>query len=531
MENNLVFDHLEKTALHAPEKTAIIYGEQKISYEEFLATSRKLAKLFMQLGVKKGDRIAVLMPNCPEYLYTYLASSMVGAILVGISTRYRGPEIATILNNSRPRVLVMIDQHRGVNFPKLLREYIFPEIIPNTIVHETQKKLKIMKSKAAVFHEFLQRESEITDEALSKRKQQISPDDGALAIYTSGTLGKPKGTLLTHLNISKAMKVEVREWGLTEEDRILLHLPMTHIGGATETSIAGIIAGSTLVVMDHFHPAEALKIIEKEEVTFLGQVPTMFAMMFNLPDFGSYDLSSVRTCAVAGAPTPPELMEKLFEIGQGVVRTGYGLSETSGLITYTATEDSRDKIINTVGKPPPEFNLKIVDDERKELPLGETGEVAVKGDCVMKEYYDNPAETELVLDNEGWLYTGDMGLIDKEGYLQLKGRKKEIIITGGFAVYPQEVEEKLVKHPLIQQAAVLGVPDPVMGETGKAYIVPLEGAVLKQSEINEHLKEYLADFKIPRQYTFRDSLPLTHTGKIEKRILKDEVANEGVSRS
>lgn len=526
MENIFVSDHLERTAQETPDKTALVYGEKKITYDEFLANSRKLAKYFLDLGVKRGDRIAVLMPNCPEYLYTYMASSMVGAILVGVSTRYKGPEIANILNNSQPLVLVMIDEHRGLNYQKIIREHLFPGVIPHTVVHETQGKKKLLLRKAERFQHLLQGE-EISDEELKKRKQHLSPDDGALVIYTSGTIGKPKGAVLTHRNITTSMMIEARKWEFTGEDRILLHLPMSHIGGATETSIPGIIAGSTLVIMDHFHPAEALKVIADERVTFLGQVPTMYAMMFSVPEFDSYDLSSVRACAVAGAPTPPELMEKLFDIGQGVVRTGYGLAETAGLITYTSVEDPKEKILHTVGKPPPEYMLKIVDDERQELPQGEIGEVAVKGDCVLKEYFDNPAETEAVIDSEGWFYTGDLGLFDKEGYLELKGRKKDIIITGGFSVYPQEVEEKLVKHPMIQQAAVCGVPDPVMGETGRAFIVPLEGNTLKQSEIREHLEKYLADFKIPRQYVFRDSLPLTPTGKIEKRFLKESIADEG----
>lgn len=527
LEAKLLADHLERAASLYPEKEALVYNDKKITYSQLLHATKNLAKSFLNMGIKKGDRIAVLMPNSPEYIYTYMASSLTGAILVGINPSYKGPEIAYILHNSRPRILCIIDHFRQVDYQKVIREHIFTDIIPYIIINNTRQSKKKIIRKAIIFENMLKDGEFINDDLLRKRKEILTPEDDALVIYTSGTTGKPKGAVLTHKNINTTIGAEVREWEITFRDRMLLHLPMSHIGGAAEVFIAGLMAGATLIIMDHFNPVEALKLIEKEKITFLGQVPTMFAMMFGVPDFNKYDLSSVRMCAVAGAPTPPEVMVKMFGIGHGIVRTGYGLAETAGLVTYTSKRDPREKMTTTVGKPVPEFSLKIVDDNRKELPPGEIGEVAIRGDGVFKEYYELPAETEAVIDKDGWFYTGDIGLIDDTGYLILKGRKKDMIITGGFTVFPQEVEDRLNRHPYIQMAAVCGVPDPVLGEVGRAFIVPKEGKVLKQGDIVLYLQKYLADFKIPRQYTFRDSLPLTPTGKVEKKALQEEIANQG----
>ncbi len=527
MNFNLISDCLEKAFKLSPEKEALVHGDKRINYQEFWENAQQMAKAFLELGIKKGDRIAVLMPNCPEYLYTYMASSMVGSVMVGINPAYKGPEIAYIINNSLPKALIMIDQHHDVNYQKLIREYIFPGVIPHIIINNTQQSKKFIIRRSLSFEKLISQESTTDDEMLLERKKILSSDDAALVIYTSGTTGKPKGAVLTHKNILTSIGVEVREWEISSRDRLLLHLHMSHIGGAAELSVAGLMGMSTMIIMDHFNPVDALQLIEKEKITFLGQVPAMFSMMFNVSDFESYDLSSIRACAVAGAPTPVEVMQKMYGIGRGIVLTGYGLAETAGLVTYTSKEDPPETVMNTVGKPAPEFQIKIVDEEKSELPNGENGEVAIKGDSVLAEYYELPEETEKSIDQEGWFYTGDIGFIDDNNYLQLRGRKKDMIITGGYTVFPQEIEDILMRHPRIQLAAVCGVPDPVLGETGRAYIVPQEGNTFKQKEIIAYLEQYLAEFKIPKQFVFRQSLPLTTSGAVEKRILQEEIANEG----
>ncbi len=527
MEATLLHHYLEKAADLHPEKEALTTGAARVTYAEFLDTSKNLARALLELGVEKGDRVAVLMPTSIEYIYTYMAASMVGAILAGINPNYKGPEIAYILNNSLPRVLIMKDKHRDVDLQKVIREHIFPGVIPYIVIQNTQQKKKFLIRRAIDFETLMDIESQFDEEALSERKETVAPGDGVLVIYTAGIMGKPKGVVLTHQNILTTTRVQAQYWEIVPEDRILLHLPMSHIGGAVELFITGLTAGATQDVMSHFNPLEAMKRIENEKITVLGQVPTMYVMMFHAPGFEHYDLSSLRMLAVAGAPSTREIIEKMSQIVDGPVRTGYGLSETAGFVTHSLTEDPPTKLYETVGKPVPDFQFKIVDEERKELPEGETGEVAIKGDCVFKEYFEQPTETEKSIDPEGWFYTGDMGFFDQDGYLVLRGRKKDMMITGGFTVFPQEIEDKLNRHPQIQMAAVCGVPAPVLGEIGRAFVVPQPGKIFKQSEIIDYLGQYLADFKIPQQFSFRDSLPLTPTGEVEKRILQEEIANQG----
>lgn len=526
MNATLISDYLERAASASPHKEALVYKDQRLTYAECWQAVTNLAGNFLNLGVKKGDRIAVIMPNSPEYLYTYMAASLVGAIVVGINPVYKGPEIASILNNSLPRLLIMIDKHRQNDYQRIIREHIFPGIIPHIIIQDTQEKKKLLIRNALRFKDLLNPISDQDTIALRERKKILDPDVKILVIYTSGTTGRPKGAALTHKNIITSTAIEGGQWGLSNADRILLSLHMSHIGAA-EVSVAAIYHEATLVMMDHFNPIDALELIAKEKITFLGQVPTAFAMMLNVADFDKYDVSSLRLCVLAGAPLLPGILERMAGAGMGQLMVGYGMAETAGLVTYTAKDDFMETLRDTVGKPSDLVNIKIVDNDRKELPPGEIGEIAIRGDCVMQEYHELPAETDRVMDSEGWFYTEDMGLFNDAGYLVLKGRKEEIIMTSGFPVFPQEIEEKLLSHPQIHSVAVLGVPDAVHGEIGRAFIVPEDGKIFKQSELISYMENMLAEFKIPRQFSFRKSLPVTPTGKVEKRILQEEIANEG----
>lgn len=527
MNATLISDYLERAASSNPSKEALVYQDRRLTYGECWQKVSSLAGSFFKLGLKKGDRIAVIMPNCPEYLYTYMAASMVGAVVVGINPVYQGPDIASILNNSLPKMMVMIDKHRQNDYQRIIREHIFPGIIPHIVIHETQQNKKLLIRNALRFGELLTEPDEEIQKGLDERKKNINPDDAALVIYTSGTTGRPKGVILTHKNIISSTAIEEAQWGFTETDRILLSLHMSHIGAA-EISVAGIHNKATLVLMDHFNPVDALTLIAEEKITFIGQVAPAFAMLLNVSDYYKYDTSSLRLCVLAGAPLIPGLLERMAAANMGErLMVGYGMAETSGIVTFTDKDDSVEILNKTVGKPPLNVNTKLVDENRQEVSAGEIGEVAIKGDFVFSEYHELPAETAEALDSEGWFYTGDMGVFNKEGYLTLKGRKEDTIMTSGFSVYPFEIEETLIQHPQIKAAAVVGVPDPVHGEIGRAYIVPEQGKVFKQSELIAYMEKTLAEFKIPRQFAFRKSLPLTPTGKVEKRILQEEIANEG----
>ena len=526
MDATLISDYLERAASASPHKEALVYNDRRLTYSECRQAVTNLAGSFIKLGVKKGDRIAVIMPNSPEYFYTYMAASLVGAIVVGINPVYKGPEIASILNSSLPRLLIMIDKHRQNDYQRIIREHIFPGIIPHIIIHDTQEKKKFLIRNALRFRDLLNQIETQEIKTLEERKKILDSDAKVLVIYTSGTTGRPKGAALTHKNIISSTVIESEQWGLCNTDRILLSLHMSHIGSA-ELSVGAIRHEATLVMMDHFNPVDALNLIETEKITFIGQVPTAFALMLNVADFDKYDISSLRLCMLAGAPLLPGILERMAGANMGELKVGYGMAETAGIVTYTAKDDFMETLRYTVGKPSDLVTIKIVDEERKEMPPGEIGEIAIRGDCVIKEYHELPAETDRVMDSEGWFYTGDMGVFNEAGYLVLKGRKDDMFMTSGFKVFPQEVEEKLMEHPQIQTAAVVGVPDAVHGKIGRAFIVPVDGKVFKQSELLSYMENILAEFKIPRQFSFRKSITLTPTGKVEKRILQEEIANEG----
>lgn len=324
--------------------------------------------------------------------------------------------------------------------------------------------------------------------------------------------------MLSHRNIISNIEVEVRHFHLRSSDRMVLHLPMNHVGGATEMTMGAIIAGATMLVLDRFHPQKTLELVQKERATFLGQVPTMFIMELNLPNFQGYDLSSLDRLAVAGAPTPTEVMKRMMEIAP--VITGYGMTEVAGFVTYTEVKDDPETVARTVGRVAPEFELRVIGSDGKELPAGEIGEVIVRGPCVMQGYYGNEEATREAIDPDGWYYTGDMGYLDDRGYLTLAGRKKEMYITGGYNVYPPEVEEALSLHPDVLLSACIGVPDQVLGEVGKAFIVPRPGRVIEPDALRAYLADRLAEYKIPRYFELKENLPMTPLGKVDKKLLK-----------
>jgi acyl-CoA synthetase (AMP-forming)/AMP-acid ligase II len=382
---------------------------------------------------------------------------------------------------------------------------------------------------AITWDEIMREEYLDYEQALKERESQVEPDDGLLIVYTSGTTGQPKGAVLTHRSVISQSLVLIDEFGaptgLTPNDRFLHHVPVNHVSGATELGASPIIAGATQVIIDQFHPVVSLEQMEKHKVTIFAGVPTMFVMQFNLPNFKDYDLSAIRFCMVGGAMAPKDILAKMKEITPYCTNP-MGMTETSGLITYTDIGASVENLNKTVGKVAPEFEMKIVDKDRKEVPNGTAGEVAYRGPSLMKEYFRMPEATAAAFDEEGWFYSGDAGYIDENGDLCLVGRIKEMYITGGENVYPAEIEEYISRYPGVALVAVLPVPHKVMGEVGRAYIVPKPGAQLDGDAIQEYLKEFLAPYKIPREYVFRDSFPMTPLGKIEKKILRQELEKE-----
>ncbi|MGE5370646.1 MAG: class I adenylate-forming enzyme family protein [Solirubrobacterales bacterium] len=518
----LLSEYMKKVAREFPDRPAFIYHDQRITYREFANASERLARYLLTAGVKPGDRIAYIFTPRPEFFYLYMAASQIGAIIVGMSTRHTPDEMRYILKGSEASMIVTLATMYGIDYQERLGQ-ILPECpsVKQIVVVDGPPVLE----GAVAFEDTATLEYPEMAKSLAERENQRGPDDGLLIVYTSGSTGQPKGALMTHRNIIHMSLVLVGELGVLPEDIWLNHLPMNHVAGATELGASAIIAGSTQV-LEGFAPDKALAVIEKYKVTVLGQVPTMYAMEFALPDYGRYDLSSLRAAVISGAPAPTELLRKMVETMVPVCYNCLGLTEVSGLITYTAAGADLETLNQTVGKCAPEFEMKIVDQNRKPVPDGTPGEIAYRGTSVIKEYFKLPDATKAAIDEAGWLYSGDLGFIDDDGNLRLVGRAKEMYITGGYNVYPPEIEDCLMRYPGVMMTACIGVPDPIQGEVGRAYIVPLPGVTLDAAEIQAFLEKHLADYKVPRQYVFREMLPMTLLGKIEKKLLRQEIEDE-----
>lgn len=497
--NNLG-DYVSYWAKVKPEDEALVHGDRRISYREFDEWATRIAASLEGLGVRRGDRVAVELLTLPEYVLLYMGIARLGAVMVGVNPLYTAEEAAYLLQVTRPAAVFT-----AAPFLERLSPALEQAPVP-------QHVLLAGEADGWLGWEAFLRGASTT------RQWTTDADDPVLIVFTSGTTGKPKGAVLSHRSISSNIEVEVQHFGLTSSDRMVLHLPMNHVGGATEMTMGAIIAGATLVVLERFHPQKTLELVQKERVTFLGQVPTMFIMELNLPEFKQYDLSSLKRLAVAGAPTPTEVMRKMMAIAPVV--TGYGMTEAAGFVTYTEFDDDPETVAHTVGRIAAEFEMRIGDTDGGEVPAGEIGEVLLRGNCLMQGYYGDAAATREALTCDGWYRTGDMGFVDARGYLTLAGRKKEMFISGGYNVYPPEIEESLSRHPGVLLAACVGVPDSVFGEVGKAYVVPKPGTALDAEELKRFLAERLASYKVPRHFEFRESLAMTALGKVDKKQLK-----------
>ena len=520
-ELKVLFGYLEEHAKNKPNRPFMVSKRGTTSYAAALSKTQALAKGFLEIGVRRGDRIAMLIPAQEEFMYAYMAAGMVGALWLGINTRYTFDEIDYIVADSKPTVIITKDIHLGrdyrPDFIRLCKEYDFV------------KKLLVVGNiddpDIETFDEFANTQRPDLNESLNQRKNTVEETDGALIVYTSGTTGKPKGAVLTHKNIIRNILVQDKRFYIEDDDRWLMHFPVNHVAGATEVAIGVLIPGITMVLMDHFDAREALETIVRDKVTVVHQIPTMYVMMMNLDNFSEYDLSGVTKFLWAGSTAPREMVERLGKIKGAQLITGYGLTEVVGFVTYTNPDDDMETIIKTVGAIDPEFELRLVDKHHKPVPLGTIGEVAIRGVTVMKEYWNKPDSTRETIDNEGWLYTGDLATMDERNYITLVGRTKEMYISGGFNVYPREIEEVIEKHPSVMLACVLPMKDPVFQEVGKAFVVLRTGQTLTENDLRLYCRERLANFKVPKVFEFRRTLPMLGVGKIDKQTLKKEMGN------
>lgn len=511
LEKRLVAEVLRSAASKHPDKPYMFYQGKAITFKELDQKTDQLAGALLQDGFKRGDNLAIVALNQPEWLYTYFAAAKIGIGLVALNVRYRESEFNYMLNNSEAKGLVCIEALPDFNFKEFFHG--FQKNVPGV---EKYYFLGSGFEGSTTFESLLERDVDL--DQVEKAKTKVTEDDTVIIIYTSGTTGKPKGTMITNKSILASAEATVDHFQITEKDRMIGVMPLNHVGGITCLVSTSLLAGGSIVLIPYFQPDLVLKAIEQYQGTIFGGVPTMYIYMFNHPDFEQYDTSSLRLCIAGGSNVEPKVCRAIEEkFPNGKLVNLYGLTETSGACVLSRLTDDTDRVAESIGVIIGDFQGRIVDENRQDLPIGEVGELAIKGDCVAKGYYNMEDETS-AFTPDGWVFTGDMACLDEEGYVYLKGRKKEMYIQGGYNIYPVEIENILTQHPKVQIAAVIGVPDPKLGEIGRCYIVP--GDEVDEDELKSYCRQYLADYKVPRQFVFVDELPLTPAGKVMKSTLK-----------
>ncbi|MFP4477060.1 MAG: class I adenylate-forming enzyme family protein [Desulfatibacillaceae bacterium] len=506
----------DAVASHGSDRCYVYQGKE-ISFAEVDAASDRVATALLNMGVKKGDRIGVNALNQPEWLYTYFAAAKIGAVIVGLNVRYRDSELDYILNHSEARAVVSLASLGDMDYVSFFDG--FRKRVPSV-----RDYIFIGGEGFAGSHTFDSLMDTETDrQALAAARDDVAPDDLMIIIYTSGTTGRPKGAAISHKSQLASARAEAFHVRAHPDDVMPLALPFNHVGGITCGILTMLLARGTCVLIPMFIPQDVIRIMKENPPTVVAGVPTMHTLLLMQEDLKEVDTSSVRLVITGGSNAEPALLDKLYKaFPNGTVMNLYGLSETSGAVVLSPWESDFDTTVRSIGKTIGDFEVKVVDAEGHDLPGGEVGELCFRGDAVVSGYFRMPEETAEAFDRDGWLHTGDMGWLDEDGYITLMGRKKEMYIQGGFNVYPVEVENLLSKHPKVAMAAGIGVPDTVLGEVGRYYVVPVPGQEPTAAELQDYCREHLADYKVPKQIVFRSELPLTPVGKIMKAKLRED---------
>ncbi|MFC7321088.1 long-chain-fatty-acid--CoA ligase [Halobacillus campisalis] len=526
--------YLKESAEHYSKKKALYFMGKELNYEEVYEDTKAFASYLQKLGLEKGDRVSIMLPNCPQSVIAYYAILMAGGIVVQTNPLYMERELEYQLKDSEAKMILCLD----VLYPKVAN--VKPATsLEHIIVTGIKDYLPFPKNKIYPFiqrrqYQMLVKPEQSTDTHLwrhlmNESSKQVSPveidpkEDLALLQYTGGTTGFPKGVMLTHYNLVANTQMSMKWMYKSEKGQevVLALLPFFHVYGMTSVMNLSVMMSSKMVILPKFEPEDVLKVIAKQKPTLFPGAPTIYIALLNHPDIKKYDLSSITACLSGSAPLPVEVQERFEQITGGKLVEGYGLTETSPVTHSNFIWSNR--ISGSIGVPWPDTDSKIFRiDADEEADHGEIGEIVVKGPQVMKGYWKRKEDTDKVLSEDGWFRTGDMGYMNEDGYFYIVDRKKDMIIAGGFNIYPREVEEVLYEHEAVQEAVIIGIPDPYRGETVKAFIVKKPGQVVTEEELDEFCRKNMAAFKVPRIYEFREELPKTAVGKILRRTLVEE---------
>jgi fatty-acyl-CoA synthase len=530
---------LDRTCTRHGGKPAAIFAanESRLSWYELRDRSNDVAAGLLALGVGRGDRVGIWAPNRAEWLYVQFGTARIGAILVNINPAYRTSELEYALNKVGCKVLVMACRHRSSDYLAMLRA-LAPELdsgegslqavklpsLKHVIVLDDEPVPRAARS----FANLMSLAGPAHRARLDALSAALDPDDAINIQFTSGTTGAPKGATLSHFNIVNNARYAAKCMEMSAEDRLCIPVPLYHCFGMVLGVLVCASVGAAMVFPgESFDAEQTLAAVARYRCTALHGVPTMFIAQLEHPNFANYDMSSLRTGIMAGAPCPIETMRQVIDrMHMREVTIGYGMTETSPLSFQSRTDDAIDRRVATVGRIHPHVEVKIVDASGKTVPIGTSGELCTRGYCVMRGYWDDPERTAEAIDAGGWMHSGDIATVDEQGYCSIVGRLKDMLIRGGENIYPREIEEFLMRHPKVQSVQAFGVPDHRYGEEVCAFIVLKPGQSATDEEIRGFCQGQISHHKVPRYIRFVSDFPLTATGKPQKFVMREQMINE-----
>ncbi|HYW53638.1 MAG TPA: AMP-binding protein [Dongiaceae bacterium] len=516
-------DNLDRIARRFPGNDAVVsvHQNRRLTYAHFAAETDRLAKAFLAAGVEHGERVGIWSPNSLEWVLVQYATAKIGAILVNVNPAYRLSELEYALRQSGVSTLVVLDRYKTSEYLAMVREVraSLPELREVVIVGETDAE-----NEETGWDDYVACAGEVGDAALAERKARCQFDEAINIQYTSGTTGFPKGATLSHHNILNNGFFIGEGCRYGDRDRVCIPVPFYHCFGMVLGNLACTTHGAAIVIPNWtFDPQLTLEAVVKEKCTSLYGVPTMFIAELALPGFKDYDLSTLRTGIMAGSPCPVEVMKRVqSEMHMPEVTICYGMTETSPVSTQTMTDDPLEKRTGTVGRVHPHIEVKIVDTEGRIVPRDTPGELCTRGYSVMLGYWQNPDATAGAIDAARYMHTGDIATMDADGYVNISGRIKDMVIRGGENVYPREIEEFLYTHPAVKDVQVIGVPDERYGEELCAWVIPHDGAEITEEDVREYCRGKIAHYKIPRYVMFVEGWPMTVSGKVQKYKMREE---------
>ncbi|MFI5045888.1 MAG: FadD3 family acyl-CoA ligase [Acidimicrobiia bacterium] len=499
---------------------ALVADGRRLTFRELEDEAAGVARALIASGIEPGDRIAIWAPNGATWVIASFGIYAAGAVQVPLNTRFRGEEAGHVLHTSRAKLLLTVTNFLDTDCVALLEGVGGLDDLDEIVVFDGA-----VPAGATSFGAFLARGERVAPDEVRAREDAIRPDDLSDLIFTSGTTGAPKGAMLTH----GASTRTYWEWSglvdLREGDRYLVVYPLFHTGGLKSGVLACVLRGATIHPEAVFDVSRVMKTVADERITMLPGPPTVFQSILNDPNLSTYDLSSVRSSVTGAAVVPVEVIRQMHDVlGIGTIITGYGLTETTGTVSMCRHDDAPEVIALTVGRPLPGVDVRVVDDDGRDVSVGEPGELLVRGFNVMTGYFNDEVATRDAIDADGWLKTGDIGFVDDGGNLHITDRKKDMFIVGGFNAYPAEIESMMLRNPSVAQVAVVGIPDPRLGEVGAAFVVPASGADPDADAIVSWCRANMANFKVPRRVEFVDALPTNPSGKIMKFKLREQIA-------